>query len=471
VRQHWPFPALQGVVKHRVLREDGSVLDRHGYDESTGLYLHADESEWRHVPENPDREAVRKAVAALWHPISLMPFASPADAGAAMALLLTAGQRATLKLAPMFITSAPTYANGKTAVCSVAALLAGDSGGVTVFGDGEEEQKKAILSTLLSGKPAVLLDNLEGTVTGGALAALLTDPVYKGRLLGSTANLELPTRQLWMASGVNLAPGRDIHRRCLTIRLDAHVERPEQRDFPFHPVTWTNAHLREMQAAALTIIRAGYQQGAAQIKGKPLGSYEQWDAQIRRTALWLIQEGFAPCEMIDPLEVMTREREADPETQQFSMFLQGWHALVDERPSLVNDVLSKARLNTTDVDCAAFLAVIDEIAGTGGGNVNTRRLAAYMRRHADRIIDGLILKKGPEWSAGFSWQVRAESDKSVKSDSISTIGEKCQRDSYDTLGNMAARSPTIPTYPTDCPRCGGEGCNHCNSYFDKQGVA
>ena len=476
VRQHWPFPALQGVVKHRVMRQDGTLLDRHGYDESTGLYLHADESEWRHVPDRPDRAAVKTAVAALWHPLSLMPFDTDADAGAAMSLLLTAVQRAMLPLAPMFISSAPTYANGKTLVCEVASLLSGDDASVTVFGKDEGEQQKSIIATLITGKPSVLLDNLEGQVTGSHLAAMLTSTTFKGRLLGASAMLELPTRQLWMASGVNLSPARDILRRCLTIRLDAHVERPEQREFPFHPTTWTRAHLREMQAAALTIVLAGFQQGAANIPAPALGSYAAWDSQIRRTVLWLIREGLAPCPMADPLITMDRERENDPETQRLAMYLQGWHAMMGENPALVNDVLSRAQMNTTDPDCAAFLSVVDEIAGTTGGHVNIKRLGAYMRRNAGKITEGLTLTKGPQWSSGFSWQVRAESYKSYKSYSPTWHAEKCQSVnantcSNDTLGVLAGGNTTNATNTTDCPRCGGEGCNHCDPYFDTQGVS
>jgi hypothetical protein len=464
VRQHWPFPAIAAVIRHRVMREDGSILDRPGFDAETGLYLHADPDEWKSVPAKPNREDVRKAVATLWYAVSLMPYDTPADAGAALALLLTAGQRSTLRLAPMFISSAPTYSNGKTLVCEVASLLSGDDASVTVFGKDESEQQKAIVATLITGKPSVLLDNMEGQVTGSHLAAMLTSTTFKGRLLGASTMLELPTRQLWMASGVNLSPARDILRRCLTIRLDAHVERPEQREFSFHPAEWTRSHLREMQAAALTIVRAGFQQGAATIKASALGSYSEWDNQIRRTVLWLIQEGLAPCAMADPMDTMTRERDDDPETRQFAMFLQGWNSMMGESPALVSDVVSRAQMNTADPDCAAFLSIIDELAGTGGGKINNRRLAVYMRNHTDRIADGLVLEKGPHWSAGFSWRVR-ESHQSHKSHSSPYAGGKCQSDNAnihdDTLYSSAAGNATNATNATECPRCGGEGCGYC----------
>jgi len=462
MREAWTFPKLRAVLRHRVMRPDGSILDRPGYDGATGLYI-ATEGEAPAI--RTDKEALRKAIAALWHPVSLMPYASPADAGAALALMLTAVQRPTLPLAPLFIASAPVFSSGKTLCGEVASILAGGDGRATVLGREEAEQEKALLSILMAGRPAVLLDNLEGVLRGAHLAALLTAETFSGRLLGSSAMVELPTRQLWVATGVNLAPSRDLLRRSLTIRLDPGVERPEQRAFPFHPVTWTREHQAEMQAAALTIVVAAHRAGAADVPAPSIGSYEVWDRQIRRAVLWLIQERLAPCEMADPLLTMERERGDDPEVARLTAFLHGWHGLVGDRPMLAADVIAKARENVTDPDCTEFLATVDEIAGVGGGHISNKRLAAYLRRHRGRITGGLVITKGAEVHAGFSWRVceASLSEKSEKSDSSPTYAGNCQNRNVDSYSIDGGTNPTNPTNPITCPACAGEGCAWCAS--------
>jgi phage/plasmid primase-like uncharacterized protein len=461
-REGWTFPKLRAVLRHRVMRLDGSILDRPGYDGATGLCL---TTEGDAPAIRTDREALRKAITALWHPVSLMPYASPSDAGAALALLLTAVQRPTLPLAPLFIASAPVYSSGKTILGEVGSVLAGGDGRATVLGREEAEQEKALLSILMTGRPAVLLDNLEGTLRGAHLAAMLTAETFSGRLLGSSAMVELPTRQLWVATGVNLAPSRDLLRRSLTIRLDPGVERPEQRAFPFHPVTWTREHRAEMQSAALTIVVAAHRAGAANVPAPSIGSYEAWDRQIRRAVLWLIREGLAPCEMADPLMTMERERGDDPEVARLAAFLHGWHGLVGDRPMLAADVIARARENVTDPDCTEFLATVDEIAGVGGGHISNKRLAAYLRRHRGRITCGLVITKGAEVHAGFSWRVceASLSEKSEKSDSSPPYAANCQDRIVDTYSKDGGTNPTNPTNPITCPACAGEGCSWCES--------
>ncbi len=454
-REGWSFPKLHAITKHRVLRDDGSPIIRHGYDTQTGIYVHTNGARWHSIP------GIEDAVRTLWHPVSLMPYESPADAGAALALLLTAVQRPALPLSPMFLLGSPTYGTGKTLVGIVASLLAGSDGSVTVMGERQEEREKAILAALLGSRRSILLDNLSGAVGGDHLAAALTSPTYRGRVLGQSAEVMAPTRTLWVATGINIFPSADLVRRTLTIKLDAKTERPELRQFAIDPVAWAAEHLAEMQAAALSILKC-----ARKISNDALGSFGQWDMQIRQAVLTIIQDGFAPCEMADPLETMARERGTDPEIERLTGLLHSWHAFLADRPVTGADLVSKAKSANEE----ALLGILDEAAGDGRGNINPRRLGHYLRRHEGRIAGGLVLKKGSEGRLGIPWRVsEASAGLSGSAGFISTIAGEFGNEKNGIYREWHEKNPQNPKNPQTCRRCGGEGCNHCDPALDLYG--
>jgi len=447
MREAWAFPRLEAITTHRILRPDGTVIDRHGLDRATGVYLHH-QGEWPPIPTD-----IREAVKTLWFPLSQMPFDSPADAGAALGLLLTALQRPGLDLAPMHLVSSPTFGTGKSLVGTVASLLSGSGGEITTMGSRPEEAEKAILAALLAGRGCILLDNLSGSVGGDHLAAALTSTRYRGRILGQTAEISVPTRTLWVGTGINIYPTADLVRRAITVKLDAKTERPELREYSFHPGAWTQAHLPEIQAAALAVLRYARPQ-----PGPKLGSFTAWDSQVRQAVLTLIADGLTPCPMGDPLDTITRERQTDPEIERLGTLLQCWHAFNGERPVTVADLVSRVKAANDE----AFLAVLDEVGGDGRGNINARRTGWYLRRHEGRIVGGLQIAKGREGAFGVQWRVAGEGFKGFTPPN-STYTGNCQSDSNDSYIGGGENDPDNPRNPTPCPACAGEGCSWCES--------
>ncbi|MBU2839695.1 hypothetical protein HF670_08985 [Acidithiobacillus thiooxidans] len=449
-REAWQFPELNGVTRHRIMRPGGTLLDRQGYDDQTGLYLHH-QGDWAPIPND-----IREAIQTLWFPLSQMPFISPADAGATMALLLTAVQRPILPLSPMFIISAPTFGSGKTHIGIVAKLLAGDDKSVTSLGASPEEQQKRLFSTLLEGTPAVLWDNLSGTLGGDDLAAVITSERYSSRLLGQSATAKIPTRMLLMATGINLIPAADLTRRTLTIRVDPKVERAELRQFNIDPTEWTQVHLGAMQAAAIAILKY-----ARPHKEGSLGSFNAWNDSVRAAVLTLIEDGLAPCPMADPLDVVSRERATDPEAEDLSAILQGWHALIGERFITLKDLVEKATFNTD----AELLGALDAVAGNSKGSINIRRLGKYLRRHENRIVEGLQVMKGRETHLGVAWKVTNQGLQGFKG-MFHSQRENCQTNgnTTDSLYMAGENNPANPANPNVqvCPSCSGEGCKWCH---------
>ncbi len=449
---------LTAVVSHPIIRADGSIVDRDGYDEDTGLLLHSGR-DW-HLPASTTRAEVQQAVALLWKPVSMMPWESPADAGAALSLLLTAVARPSLDLAPMFLIGSPTYGSGKTILAQVAALLAGADGSVTSISQEENEQAKAILSLLLAGTPAVVLDNLSGELRGDSLAAMLTGSTYRGRILGQSQIVELPTRMLWTVSGVNISPGADLVRRCITVRVDPCVERPEERHFPFHPVTMAREHLPGMQEAALTVLRAACQAGAwDRAPTQAVGSFDQWDRMVRRTILWLISSGLAPITMADPLETQVRERGNDSEASTLEGVLAAWFGFVGSDLIGATTLINRAMQDTAVAGAAEILRMAQEIAGGVNGQVNPKRWGRFLSKSKGRVAGGYRLTQPSTNQGQRQWQVALVAKVPSPHTPRANVSEP--EGLQDISGYGVKVSHQRHQSNPKCLRCDDEGCAYC----------
>jgi hypothetical protein len=230
--KEWPnMPVLAGIIGTPVLRRDWSLLQAPGYDPASGLYL-APTVALPVVPERPTRRQVASAQTFVTGTL-LGDFEWEDDASLAnyVALMVTPFLRRPLRaLAPLFIVSASAPSSGKSLLTALTGLLTGQQ--VYAWpGDDEAELEKLITSTFRQETGAVIFDNLpEGEVISSAkLAALLTMPVWSGRILGSSATGSWPNDRLWMATGNNLRVGGDIASRTVSIRLKPAAPHPEER--------------------------------------------------------------------------------------------------------------------------------------------------------------------------------------------------------------------------------------------------
>ena len=87
-RARWAFPYLEAVTEAPALRADGSILDRPGYDEASGL-LYEPNAEYPLIPEKPSKRDVEVSVRDLLEPFDEFPFVSVSDKAAALATILT----------------------------------------------------------------------------------------------------------------------------------------------------------------------------------------------------------------------------------------------------------------------------------------------------------------------------------------------------------------------------------------------
>lgn len=230
-RRSWPgLPPLRGMIGAPVLRPDGTLLQRPGYDEATGLFL----ASTVHLPPVPDRPTAEQVAAAkeflLGKFLADFPWRTPADRANYLALLATPILRPfTRSLSPFGIVDATMPASGKTILTACLGMLCGQR--VLTWTDSDEELRKAITSVLADQAGVIVFDNLpEGSVIDSAvLARLVTERTWTDRRLGSNAAISAPNDRLWLATGNNLRTGGDMASRTVWVRLDPDMPHPEAR--------------------------------------------------------------------------------------------------------------------------------------------------------------------------------------------------------------------------------------------------
>ena len=273
---------LAGFVESPTLRPDGTVIEAPGYDDRTGLYLDL-RCHVPKVPEDPSVHDARTALAVLVELVGDFPFKADAHRAAWVAALLTSLARHAFDgPAPAFLVDANASGAGKTKLCDLVSIIAtGREAPRMTAPKSDDEARKAITATALSGDPIVLVDNIAGVFGGQTWDAALTGTVWKDRLLGRNdgdASVTVPLRITWLASGNNVMLRGDLHRRIAHIRLESPLEAPDARDDFKHPDLLGHARRERGRIiqAALTILRAYFAAGCPDQRLPAWGSFEAW---------------------------------------------------------------------------------------------------------------------------------------------------------------------------------------------------
>ncbi len=159
-----------------------------------------------------------------------------------------------------------------------ARIATGHSASIMTEGRDEEEWRKRLTAKLRSSPLMIVIDNLRRPLDAAPLAAALTAPYWEDRILGRSDIVRIPVRCAWIATGNNPQLSNEIARRTVRIRLDAHMDRPWQRDGFRHPnlLAWVQANRGPLVAACLTLGRAWVEAGRPRYQRTTLGSFESW---------------------------------------------------------------------------------------------------------------------------------------------------------------------------------------------------
>lgn len=184
---------------------------------------------------------------------------------------------------PLYMLTKPTPGTGASLIVDVAATIAtGDVAPPQPLPTNAEELEKTMLAIAIGDVEICNFDNLNFTVSGGALASNLTARKVRGRLLSTSRIVVAPVRNLWVGTANNVEASPEILRRIVMIELDAHMARPETRSGWRHDdiMSWVKDNRGRLVWAALTLIQNWVAKGRP-TNGVPVAnSYENWSRAI-----------------------------------------------------------------------------------------------------------------------------------------------------------------------------------------------
>lgn len=283
-----PLPLLRGITQTPILRYDGSMIVKPGFDSATSLFYSPERGfTMPTVPETPTILDVSGALFRLHDIISDFPFDGQASKINAIAAIITPVLRDLIDgPVPLGLIDKPLQGTGASLLADeISVITTGQNAFITTAPSGrdrEDEWRKRITALLMDGRPIVAIDNLEEVFVSATLCGLLTSTNWSDRRLGRNDEaLNLPHRTCWMATGNNIRLAGDLPRRCYRIRMDANTARPWQRDpkgfkYP-NLIQHVKAKRGELLAAIYTLARAWIQAGRPKPEAAPpMGSFEDW---------------------------------------------------------------------------------------------------------------------------------------------------------------------------------------------------
>jgi hypothetical protein len=407
-RGHWPeIPELLGVIQAPTISLDGRVIDKSGFDRKSGLYCAA-------APENlpgykkfphaatSGRAKGIQALEILLGLTKTFPFVADEDRTAFIAAILTGLLRRSLPSAPMFCITAPTPGTGKTLLAEIIGILVtGQRPAVLSLGLDETEAEKRLAGVFLAGDSVILIDNVERPLSGDLLCQVTTQPTIRFRPLGGSTVVTVPTNATLLATGNNLSILGDLQRRVVMIRLDANMERPEQRRFDENPLAIAKQRRGELIRAALHIVQSYIEAGSPAIDGlTPYGSFDLWDRMVRRALIWL--------GMVDPLNTSSAMRDLDPDLEITRQLYSAWREIFADEAVTAAQIVSRALEYQAHAQQHAHPELHDALQQVCSEKINTRRLAGWLKRHRDRIVDDnrLVMSGADNHAKVARWKVQ-----------------------------------------------------------------
>ena len=392
------LPVLRGIARQPYLRLDNSLMDSVGYDESTGMYGVFDESKFS-VPMSPSREVAIVALEELKSLLTEFSFAKSHDLSAAICLIITAAIRTSLPLAPMGHIKAPQISSGKSYLCDLIAAFAGPARPTAyAFPTNDEECSKLLLAALFESPAVITFDNLTSDlIPFKSLCSALTAEYMTGRLLGFSQIRTVCTRTLFLSSGNNVDPVKDMVRRVLTITLDPQLESPATRRFNGNPLEMVLANREQYVSLVLTIVRAYIVAGCPIQKNlTALGSYGEWTTLVRSPLVWL--------GLPDPATAMFGTMETDPDREILDRLMINLRKVFGDKPVSVSNIVMRVESTIMSGQNSELAEVVREISEENG-KINRRILGSWIARREKKLVNGYYFVRASTSGGSARWKV------------------------------------------------------------------
>lgn len=265
------LPILEGVARQPFFRPDATLVCVPGYDRQTRKYGAFTASKFS-IPEFPTKADACDAMKELKGILSEFPLATKADEAAALSAMFTAVVRPSLAHAPMFHVNAHSPGSGKSYLSALITAFATAQAGVPVsLPESDTECQKLLLSLLVMSPAVIEFDNLTRDLEPmPSLCSVLASEAGSGRQLGVSEIAEFNTQTLFLSSGNNVQPLRDMVRRTVTITLDPASGKPALRRFQRpHLVKEVRFDREKFVSLVLTIIKAYLSRGVLRLRLRP----------------------------------------------------------------------------------------------------------------------------------------------------------------------------------------------------------
>ena len=389
------LPPLAGLARQPYFREsDGELITQPGYDKTAQRFGVFDPRQF--VLPDPTPDAARAALTLLEDLLTEFHFVAPTDKAAALAAIFTAVMRPTLPHAPAFHVRAPVFGSGKTYLCELIGAFAGPGGNAKVsYPTSSEEATKVILSLLLTSPAVIEFDDMDTDwLPHGTIKRMLTAEHITDRILGVSKTATVSTRTLFLGSGNNVGPIRDLLRRVLTIHIDPRCATSATMSYKGFPVDKVRQHRSNYVAAVLTIIQAWRAAGSPRAQADSIVTFSgAWSEYCRFPLMWLGHP--------DPATALLEQVRHDPDGDALSGLMVEWHAVFGSTPTTVRKAVHWAKN-----DHPNLLDAMREFPVEERGEINGAKLGWLLKKNANRIVGGFEFQKA-EADGRTAWRVVA----------------------------------------------------------------
>jgi hypothetical protein len=364
------------------------------------------------LPSVCDRAAALEALEYLFSLIAECAFKDKIiDRAVAMAALLTAAVRGSMRCPGILITKPSNRVGASTLTHLFHIVLDGTEGFEINAAVPPVEMDKLVDTAQLEGHVAMLLDNAihDGGFNSAALAQAITAGVRRVRVLGSSKTVPVECRQLIVVNGVKVQLTADLAERFIAVRLDPQMERPSER-----PYSRTGEQLFEeakrdrvkILIAAYTIL-AAYHRSGEQAVVKNIAGFEEWCGTVSAALAWLGLPDVAISQQLISIE--------DPATQTRRLLVASWLTLFGEAEVTTHDVATGptnfGSFTKEPAEWAAARNDLKEVLGRIATDKYTRevdehKLGNWLGRNADRTVgQHQLINSGTAHGGCAKWQL------------------------------------------------------------------
>jgi hypothetical protein len=389
------LPPLAGVVRQPYFREsDGELITQAGYDKTAQRFGVFDARQF--VIPDPTPDAARAALALLEDLLTEFHFVAATDKAAALSAIFTAVVRPSLAYAPGFHARAPVFGSGKTYLCELIGAFAGPGGNAKVsYPTTSEEATKVILSLLLTSPAVIEFDDMDTDwIPHGTIKRMLTAEQITDRILGVSKTATVSTRTLFLGSGNNVGPIRDLLRRVLTIHIDPRCATPATMSYKGFPVDKVRKQRGKYVSAVLTIIQAWRKAGMPTVAADSIVTFGgAWSDYCRYPLMWLGHP--------DPATALLEQVRHDPDGDALSGLMSEWNKIFGSTATTVRKAVDTAIYHQPNL-----LDTMREFPVEERGEINRSKLGWILKKNANRIVGGYEFQQA-EADGRTAWRVVA----------------------------------------------------------------